>query len=96
VTLVTYGAEGKVETVRYLTLITMLLNELQKQARENRRQAGQIEQLSGHSLRQAEQIERQAVEIWRLAAQVAELKSMFEQALATLRGTHGVAAAFNR
>src|SRR5262249_47370554 len=30
--LVSYGADGKVETVRYLTLTTMLLNELQKQA----------------------------------------------------------------
>ena len=33
--LVSYGADGKVETVHYLTLISMLLNELQKRAREN-------------------------------------------------------------
>jgi hypothetical protein len=32
--LVSYGADGKIQTVRYLTLISMLLNELQKQARE--------------------------------------------------------------
>jgi hypothetical protein len=31
---VSYGADGKIQTVRYLTLISMLLNELQKQARE--------------------------------------------------------------
>jgi trimeric autotransporter adhesin len=32
--LVSYGADGKVQTVNYLTLTSMLLNELQKQARE--------------------------------------------------------------
>src|SRR5262249_44673192 len=33
--LVTYDADGKVETVRYSMLTAMLLNELQKQRREN-------------------------------------------------------------
>jgi hypothetical protein len=32
--LVTYGADGKLETVRYQQLIPMLLNELQRQQRE--------------------------------------------------------------
>jgi hypothetical protein len=32
--LVAYGADGKVETVRYSALTPMLLNELQKQARQ--------------------------------------------------------------
>ena len=32
--LVTYGADGKVETVRYLALVSMLLNESQKQAEQ--------------------------------------------------------------
>jgi hypothetical protein len=59
--LVTYGADGKVETVRYSMLTAMLLNELQKQSRENQRQAEQIK---------------------RLSAQVAELKAIFEQAMA--------------
>jgi hypothetical protein len=40
--LVTRGADGKVETVRYSMLTSMLLNELQKQARENERQAGEL------------------------------------------------------
>jgi hypothetical protein len=33
--LVSDGASGKVETVRYLALVSILLKELQKQAREN-------------------------------------------------------------
>jgi len=40
--LVTHGADGKVETVRYSMLTSMLLNELQKQTRENERQAGEL------------------------------------------------------
>jgi DNA-binding protein H-NS len=59
---VTYGADGKVETVRYSMLTAMLLNELQKQSRENQREAEQIK---------------------RLSAQVAELKAIFDQAMAT-------------
>jgi hypothetical protein len=39
--LVTYATDGKVETVRYSMLTPMLRNELQKQARENQRQARQ-------------------------------------------------------
>ena len=35
--LVTYGSDGKIETVRYSMLTSMLLNEVQKQSRENRR-----------------------------------------------------------
>jgi hypothetical protein len=48
--LVTYGLDGKVETVRYSMLTSMLLNELQKQTRElqnqTRENQGQAEQLS--------------------------------------------------
>jgi hypothetical protein len=44
--LVSYGTDGKVETVRYLTLTAMLLNELQKQTRENAQQAEQIRRMS--------------------------------------------------
>src|SRR5208337_1536375 len=36
--LVSHGADGKVESVRYMTLIAMLLNELQKQNRELKNQ----------------------------------------------------------
>jgi hypothetical protein len=53
---VVYGPDGKVLTVRYSMLSAMLLNELQKQSTENRRQAGQIEQLTDRSAQQAERI----------------------------------------
>ena len=41
-----YGADRKRQTVRYLELTAMLLNELQKQVRQNQRQAEQIKRLS--------------------------------------------------
>jgi hypothetical protein len=44
--LVTYGADGQMVTVRYHELVPMLLNEIKKQARENRRQTDQIRRLS--------------------------------------------------
>jgi hypothetical protein len=44
--LVTYDAGGKIETVRYSMLTSMLLNELQKQNRENQRQEEQMRRLS--------------------------------------------------
>src|SRR5262249_28078250 len=40
--LVPRGPDGEVETVNYLTLTSMLLNELQKRSAENRRQAEQL------------------------------------------------------
>jgi hypothetical protein len=94
--LVSRGTDEKVESVHYFTLIAMLLNEFQKQAkevrnqsRENEHQAEQIQQLT-------EQSEQQAVQNRRLSAQVAQLKGMFEQAMAAQRGTRSLAAAFNR
>ena len=43
--LVTYGADGKVLTVRYQVLSAMQLNELQKQAKESERQAERLAKL---------------------------------------------------
>jgi hypothetical protein len=40
--LVTLGSDGNVQSVNYLTLTSMLLNELQKQTAENRRQAERL------------------------------------------------------
>ena len=94
--LVSYGADGKVITVHYHELVPMLLNELQKQAvemrkqtRKSQRQAEQIQELAERSDRQAEQNRR-------LSTQVAQLKSMFEQAMAAGRGGSRLAAAFDR
>jgi chromosome segregation ATPase len=43
---VTYGDDGKPESVAYHLLPAMMLNEMQKQVRENRRQAEQIGRLT--------------------------------------------------
>jgi hypothetical protein len=89
--LVTYGQDGKVLTVRYSELTSMLLNELQKQASEVRRQSDENRQ-------QAEKIKKlsaQTVEIRRLSAQVADLKAMLNQAVAKSDGDK-LAAAYDR
>ena len=94
--LVSYGSDGKPMTVRYLTLISMLLNELQKQNTELRNQIATNQ--------------RQADQNRKLAAQVAELKAnqehqrvafeqrfaMLERALAARNGGSKLAAAFNK
>lgn len=56
--LVGYDADGKVETVRYLTLISMLLNELQKQNRELQEQHAELREQTTVNQRQAEQNRR--------------------------------------
>ncbi len=52
--LVARSPDGKVETVNYLTLTSMLLNELQKRTVENRRQAAQLA-IQAHDLASLEQ-----------------------------------------
>jgi hypothetical protein len=54
--LVTYGADGKVQTVNYLTLTSMLLNELQHQARKDERLAAQMVALRVSTQRQIAEI----------------------------------------
>ena len=87
--LVTYGADGKVMTVHYLTLTSMLLNELQKQASQNQRQAAEIEKLGAQMAEQQAMKERreaelsaQAGQLKRLSAQVADLRGLMERAAA--------------
>jgi hypothetical protein len=70
-------------------LTPMLLNELQKQYALNTRQAEQIQHLSAQN-------EQQAVYNRRLSAQVAQLKGMFEQAMAVQRRPRSLAAAFDQ
>jgi hypothetical protein len=76
--LVTYGADGKVETVRYSMLTSMLLNELQKQALTIRNQNRDKEQ-------RALQIKQQAQQIRALSAQIAEEKAIRQRELGALR-----------
>jgi Chaperone of endosialidase len=93
--LVSYD-HGKVESVHYLTLTAMLLNELQKWARDNAQQAEQIGRQAEQIQQLAARSDRQAVQNRRLSTQVAQLKSMFEQAMAAGRSGARLAAAFNR
>ncbi len=81
----------------------MLLNELQKQAGNLEKQSTQLQNQTRVNQRQGEQIrhlieqsELQAVRNERLSAKVAQLKGMFEQAIAAQKGTHSLAAAFSR
>jgi hypothetical protein len=63
--LVLYGADGKVQTVRYSMLTALLLNELDKRTRENQQQT--------------EQLQRPAKQIGRLTVQVAEDQAATQQ-----------------
>ena len=80
--LVVRGAKGEVESVQYYELVPMLLDEVQKRQRR-------IQQLT-------RQREQQAAQNLRLSAEVAQLKGMFEQAMAAQKGSRGLAAAFSR
>jgi hypothetical protein len=74
-------------TVRYSALSAMLLNQLQKQAGQNRQQAKQIQDRAESN---------KPLGAWRLSAQVTQLKGIIEQAIAAPKGSHSLAAAFNR
>jgi len=79
--LVSRDVDGKVVSVHYHELVPMLLNEVQRQAEQVRRQTRQVQQ-------QAEQIQKQAQQIRRLNAKVAEDQAervSFEQRLAVER-----------
>jgi hypothetical protein len=80
--LVSYD-HGKVESVHYLTLTGMLLNELQKQAVGLQKQAKELHNESRENAQQVEQIKR-------LSAQVADEKAQraaFEERLSKLEQT---------
>ena len=81
--LVTHGPDGQVETVNYLTLSAMLLNELQKQTREN---SGDKPSRSGSCLAQVRRAKR-----LRRGEQAAPAKSIEN----CFRGAFGNAGADN-
>jgi hypothetical protein len=68
--LVTYGDDGKPISVANHLLPAMLLNELQKQVRENQRKDAQIDALQ----KQVESLQKETARIDRLAARVAVLE----------------------
>jgi hypothetical protein len=67
---VTYGDDGKPISVAYHLLPAMLLNELQKQVRENRQKDAQIDALQ----KQVESLQKETARINHLAARVAVLE----------------------
>jgi Chaperone of endosialidase len=62
--LVVHGTDGKVQSVRYLELTALLLNELQKQTRHMQTQASQLRE-------QASQLQKQSSETQELAQRLA-------------------------
>jgi Chaperone of endosialidase len=74
--LVTNGDDGKPETVAYYQLPAMLLNELQKQVRENQRKDAQIAALQT----QVGSLQKQAA---RIDGLIARLSALGEQARST-------------
>jgi hypothetical protein len=107
--LVSHDQQGRVESVQYSMLTPMLLNELQKQTREigNQRREREhravlIRQLTERDAEQTRQIrsltaqrEQQAELNRRLLAQVARLKGVLEQAIATQAEHLHLASTFN-
>jgi hypothetical protein len=80
--LVTRAADGQIQSVRYTMLTGMLLNELQKQERENRRLTLQVAALKDRQEHQRVAFEQ------RFAA--------LEHAMAARNGDGKLTAAFNR
>lgn len=85
--LVTYGADGRVEAVAYHLLPAMLLNEMQKQARENRQKDARIAALQQQIVAQHIQIVSQQQQIGamqketvRIDTLTARLNALEEQA----------------
>jgi hypothetical protein len=88
------GPDGKPQTVRYLELTAMLLNELQKQncqlrkeSNENQQQERRIEDLTQRMAQQASRIDQQEARNRQLSDEVAQLKGMFELAHTVFRRT---------
>jgi hypothetical protein len=94
--LVTHDANGKVETVRYSMLSSMLLNELQKQARENHRQGEQIRELSAQLAQTRAAMRTQAAQLVELRTAFDGRLAIVEQAMRTSGANRRLAASFNR
>jgi hypothetical protein len=78
--LVTYGADGKVDTVAYYMLPAMLLNEMQKQSRENQQKGARIAALQRQLVAQQRQIGILQKETARIDTLTARLSALEEQA----------------
>jgi hypothetical protein len=91
--LVIEGNDGRPETVEYQVLPAMLLNELQKEVRDNHRQTAQIAKLS----RQIEEMKASRErELAAIRASFEERVSRIEREMAASDGGRNFAAAFSR
>jgi uncharacterized protein YicC (UPF0701 family) len=91
--LVIEGDDGRPETVEYQVLPAMLLNELQKEVRDNDRQTAQIAKLSRQI---AEMKASRKRELDAIQASFEERISRIEREMASSDGGRNIAAAFNR
>jgi len=76
--LVTRGADGKVDSVRYYMLTPLLLNELQKQIRENARQSELLR-------RQSEEIRSMSIQMEQQERKLESQRVSFEERLSALQ-----------
>ncbi len=77
--LVVRDADGKVESVSYWKLTSMLLNEVQKQTKENQRRAEQIGILTAQAERKDDQIASQQKQIDALKKKNAQIDALAER-----------------
>ena len=86
--LVTYGADGRAQSVRYSMLTSMLLNEMQKQARQVQDQSRRF-QSQAIVLQQETNVHRRvARQLAITSAQLAEIKAWTAQAAGELKGNY--------
>jgi hypothetical protein len=90
--LITYDSEGKVETVRYSMLTSMLLNELQKQTRQLRNQKTENERQAERILELSAQMVAVKTSTGRALAAIQERLAAMEQAMRTANGAKLAAA----
>jgi Chaperone of endosialidase len=83
--LVIYGADGKAQSVAYHLLPAMLLNEMQKQIRENQRKLAQIAALQQRLVAQEKQISALQRETARIDMLTARLNVLEQQQARTAR-----------
>jgi hypothetical protein len=88
--LVIRDTAGQIQSIRYLMLMSMLLNELQKQAVGLQRQAKELHNESRKNAEQAEQIKRLSAQVADERVQIADERAQraaFEERLSTLERT---------
>ena len=86
--LVTYGADGKVETVRYSMLNSMLLNELQKQARMVKDHTKELQNQVEVLKEQTGEYRRLSQRSTKLSAQIVAMQTSTGRAIAEFKASY--------